>query len=293
MKISPFLLAVAALSPLLSLAQTQTESKKTSPGLSVTPTSSTATNPNRQQELYDQYHGITPKTRPQPGTSPSGSAGRTQPGNATRTQTDKPALAVGKPERAAPASVEPSTSGVRVGVRGGVTYPVFLEKLVGVTQDPALGFTGGIVFQFGSGALSFQPEINYTRNAYKGSFDDGFGTSTSIRSAVDQVEIPLLLKIASGDVNSTRFFVNIGPYAAYALNVSQNGKTQSLDGADGRFSFGAAAGIGAALKTGPGHLTIELRGLYSLGDVDNGFSTDSKTIGTQATLGYIFPLGGR
>ncbi len=220
---------------------------------------------------------------------------RTQPGKSNdRTRPEqpaKPAIAVSKPERAAPASAEPSTSGVRIGLRGGVTYPVFLETVTG--RDPALGFTGGIVFQFGSGALSFQPEINYTRNAQKGVFDDGFGNRTNLTGALDEVEIPLLLKIASGDVNSNRFFINIGPYASYALNVSVNGKTQSLDGVDGRLGFGAAAGIGAALKAGPGHLTVELRGLYSLGDIDNGFNTDSKMIGTQATLGYIIPLGGR
>lgn len=297
MKRLPLLLTIAILTPLLSFSQNQTGAK-TSPGLTVTPaTSNTSANPNRQQELYDQYHGITKKPGTQPAPAQSGNMSRTQPGKsndrARPERPAKPALAVSKPERAAPAAAESSASGIRIGLRGGVTYPVFLEEAVGISRDPALGFTGGIVFQFGSGALSFQPEINYTRNALKAVFDDGFGNKTKITGAVDQVQIPLLLKIASGDVNSNRFFVNIGPYAAYALNISENGKTQSLSGAKGRFGFGAAAGIGAALKAGPGHLTIELRGLYSLGNTDSGFNTDSKTINTQATLGYIIPLGGR
>ena len=77
------------------------------------------------------------------------------------------------------------------------------------------------------------------------------------------------------------------------LNISEDGKTISLDGANGRFGFGAGAGVGAAIKAGPGHVTIEVRGLYSLGDIDNGFNTDSKRIFGQGTIGYIFPLGGR
>ncbi len=289
MKRLPLLLAVAALSPLLSPAQNQTGSK-TSPGLTVTPTtSSTYTNPNRQQELYDQYHGVTRKPGAEPVPSPSGTMSRTRPDRAERPA--RPAVAVSKPQQDAPASADVSTSGVRIGLRGGVTYPVFLETIAGL--DPGVGFTGGLVFQFGSGTLSFQPELNYTRNALKLRFMGGSGNESIVTGATDQLEIPLLLKLASGDATSNRFFVNLGPYVSYALNVSANGKTQSLDGADGRLGFGAAAGIGAALKTGPGHLTIELRGLYSLGDIDTGFNTESRVINTQATLGYIIPLGGR
>jgi|GEM_PF-1007760 len=289
------LLTIAALTPLLSFAQNQTGAK-TSPGLIVTPaTSNTSANPNRQQELYDQYHGITKKPGTQPAPAQSGNMSRTQPDKSNdRTRPErpaKPALAISKPERAAPAAAESSTSGVRIGLRGGVTYPIFLETVTDV--DPGIGFTGGVVFQFGSGTLSFQPEINYTRNALKLRFIDGLGNESIVTGATDQLEIPLLLKLASGDATSNRFFVNLGPYASYALNVSANGKTQSLDGADGRLGFGAAVGIGAALKTGPGHLTIELRGLYSLGDTDSGFNTESRVINTQATLGYIIPLGGR
>lgn len=189
-------------------------------------------------------------------------------------------------EPAAPMSSDAGSSGVRIGLRGGITYPYNFDS--DIAGDPTVSFVGGVVFNFGSGALSFQPEINYARYAGRAT---AFGTT--LTAAADQLEVPLLLKIASGDANSTRFFVNVGPYASYALNVSINGKTQSLEGTEGRLGFGAAAGIGAALKTGPGHLTIELRGLYSLGNTADGFTTDSKTILSQATLGYVFPLGGR
>ena len=118
-------------------------------------------------------------------------------------------------------------------------------------------------------------------------------TNTTLTLNSDQFEVPLFLKIASGSVNSTRFFVNIGPYGAYTSSVSVNGQKGSLEGVPGRFSFGAAAGVGVALKAGPGHVTVELRGLYELGTSDRKIGTDSKTILSQATVGYMFPLGGR
>ena len=293
MKSYSLLFAFFALAPVLVIAQNQPDTR-TSPGLTVTPSaSSTLTNPNRQQELYDQYHGIVRKPRPEPTTLPSGNVSRSQPDRTERpTKSERPA----RPERTAPASVDVSTSAVRIGVRGGVTYPFYLEKLIGINQDPALGFTGGVVFLFGTGTLSFQPEINYTRTAYKLNQQDIFGPTTSAitqRYGFDFVEVPLLLKIASGDVNSSRVFINIGPYASYLLSASVEGKTQSLDGFGGRLGFGAAAGIGAALKAGPGHLTIEARGLYTLGNSELGFYTDSRVIQSQFTLGYMVPLGGR
>lgn len=290
MKIQSLLLTLFALTPALSMAQTK-PTGKTSPGLSVTPAkSTTTTNTNRQQELYDQYHGVTPRPTSAP-TPTSGSMSRTQPDKPAQPDRNARTAQPAKPEQAAPASSDDSPAGIRIGLRGGVTYPVYLEELTGL--DPAIGFVGGIVFQFGSGGIAFQPEINYTRYAYKQVSDNGPGGKISSTGAADRVEIPLLFKIATADASSTRFFINVGPYASYLLSTSTNGKTDSLDGTKGRFGFGAAAGIGAAIKAGPGHVTVEVRGLYSLGDIDNGFNTDSQTIATQATIGYLIPLGGR
>ena len=47
------------------------------------------------------------------------------------------------------------------------------------------------------------------------------------------------------------------------------------------------------VKAGPGHVTLEGRGYYQLGDNAKPSSGDSKTILAQATIGYMFPLGGR
>ncbi|WP_158500578.1 porin family protein [Spirosoma radiotolerans] len=243
---------------------------------STTPTSTTTSgSTNRMQDLYDEHHGINRKkatTTNAPAVSP----------------TEKSATDQSTVDRSpsSQASMDGSTSRTRIGIRGGVTYPFFTEKPVGV--DPVLGFVGGLTFNFGTGTVSFQPEVNYTRYSQK---VNAFGFTT--KRANDVLEVPLLLKISSGTYAGNRFFLNVGPYAAYAMSASEDGKKISLDGTKGRFGFGAAAGVGAAIKAGPGHVTVEVRGLYPLGNTDSGFNTDSKTIFGQGTLGYIFPLGGQ
>lgn len=277
-----FLLTTGMLITSNAQSQTQPNSTTTS-GLSVRPA---GTSPNRQQELYDQYHGITKKpasftpvapidnqTRP-PAPQPVTSA------PVERAEPQRPTLLSGS-----------STSGVRIGVRGGITRLVYLDRLPDINADPTLSFVGGFVFNFGQGTLSFQPELNYARYALKNTA----GSGSSLTQAIDRFEVPLLLKIASGSVNTTRFFINIGPYGAYISSASLNGQKLSLDGSSGRFSFGAAAGIGAALKAGQGQVTLELRGLYGLGNAANGiaFNTEYKVLNAQATVGYMFPLGGK
>ena len=261
-------------------------------------TSTTSTS-NRQQELYDQYHGIkkkpaSPTPSPAPVTPPVANRAKpkqptSRPANPSPIVTAEP-IATTEPtktiNRPQPDMTDGSTSTVRIGFRGGVTYPIFTDTRP--FTNPGIGFVGGVTFNVGRGVISFQPEINYTRYSSKNNI--GFG-STNL--ATDFLEVPLFLRIATGTYAGSRFFVNIGPYACYASSASIDGKKIDISTLKGRFGFGAAAGIGAAVKAGPGHVTIEVRGLYSLGDTDNGFSTDANTILGQGTLGYIFPLGGQ
>lgn len=248
-----------------------------SPGQpSVSGTTSTSATPNRQQELYDRYHSVTQKPA-SPTTNPPVTK------SATTTSVAKSA-----PIPIQPAQADGTPSRVRIGIRGGVSYLVLLEDEF--NSEPKVSFVGGIVANFGQGRLSFQPEFNYAR--YASTVTEPFLNTTNAL-AVDRFEVPLFLKISSGSANSTRLFLNVGPYGAYTSSSSINGQKVSLDGVTNRFSFGAAAGIGAAVKAGPGHLTIEVRGLYYLGDTETGFNTDSRIINTQATVGYLIPLGGR
>ena len=77
-------------------------------------------------------------------------------------------------------------------------------------------------------------------------------------------------------------------------SASLNGQTLSLEGSGGRLSIGIAAGIGAALKAGQGHVTLEARWLYGLGNAANNilFNSEYSVLNAPATVGYTFPLGG-
>ncbi|WP_461089480.1 porin family protein [Spirosoma gilvum] len=289
MKLLYYFFSIALLTSQLSFAQSGTTNQATTQ-----PNSRTVVT-NRQQELYDQYHGITKK----PATSApvavttatnnrrvteqqAASSSTTQPPVADEPRKAMTRETMTRPERIA---LDGTSSGFRIGFRGGVTYPFYTEKVIGI--DPAVGFTGGVVLNFGKGSISFQPEVNYTRYSQK--IKDSF--STDIYSiARDYLEVPLFLKISSGTYAGSRFFVNIGPYGSYLASASSDGKKTNISNSSGRFEFGGALGIGAALKAGPGHFTIEARGLYPLGDTDGGFNTDSKIVWGQGAVGYIFPL---
>ncbi|SFE22209.1 porin family protein [Spirosoma endophyticum] len=268
-------LAFILLSIGLSFAQTS--------GTTTKPTATTST--NRQQELYDEYHGITKKPATgAPSATPVTNRGESQP-QSTNAGTSRPTVTgtAGRPEKT---SSNEYVSNLRIGVRGGVTRVFFTESQPLI--DPGIGFVGGVMLNVGAGTFSFQPEVNYARYNLK---VPNFG-GTKITGAFDQIEVPLFLKIATGTYAGNRFFVNVGPYGSYLASVSVNGKKESIDSGTERFQFGAAAGVGAALKAGPGHVTIEVRGLYQFGDLEAGFTPSTKTVLAQGTIGYSFPLGG-
>jgi len=187
-----------------------------------------------------------------------------------------------------PSAVARPVSRYQIGVRAGITYPIYTGTLDGVTA--MTGFAGGITLLVGTGRLAFQPELNYTRYAAR----NVSALGNRLVGASDVVDIPLLLKISSGTINGNRFFLNVGPYLAYISSTSLNGKKTSLDGTGAdRFSSGFAAGAGMAIKAGPGHMTAELRGYLPFGDNNQPFTGTLLTIPLQITVGYTFPLGPR
>ena len=244
----------------------------------------TTQTPNRRQALYDQYNSYSTKPGSTAGVPISVKTDSIM--EAQQSAVSKPVLPPADAENQLQPDRAVGRSGIRIGFRGGVTYPDFTNTRP--TSTPGLGFVGGITLTLGKGVVSFQPEVNYTRYTVKN--NSMFGAN---RQAVDNVEVPLFLKIATGTYAGNRFFINIGPYASYIASTSIDGKKVDVSNTKGRFGFGAAAGVGVALKAGPGHVTIEGRGLYLVGGTNSGLPTDSNTILGQATFGYFLPLGSR
>ena len=59
----------------------------------------------------------------------------------------------------------------------------------------------------------------------------------------------------------------------------------------GRFSYGAAGGLGVALKAGTGTLLLEGRYTYLMAGQDNGVQKTPQS--AMLSVGYLIPLGGR
>ena len=291
MKSSYALLTLSMLNAGFSLAQTSPATKAEVTGQPVATDSSRkvnspATRPNRRQELYDLYHGITKKPTPPP--APASTVSANQPVRPTESIPSEPKTVSGErtnpPKKIAPSSANVSTANTRIGIRGGINYPLYTEDIPLV--DPTIGFVGGLVLNVGTGVFSFQPEINYARLSVK----QDLGIS-SLKTSEDQIQVPLFLKIATGTYVGNRVFLNVGPYVAYNSSISLNGKNIDFQTNRGRLSYGAAAGLGTAIKAGAVHLTIEFRAYYQLGDNAKPSNGTSNVIPAQATLGYIIPLG--
>ncbi|WP_019990295.1 porin family protein [Rudanella lutea] len=210
--------------------------------------------------------------------------------------------------------VSPKTDGAafRIGLRGGGNYVLPLESVEGATYQNTFGYHGGLVFNIGRGMITFQPEVNYSQISVKaGASIQGF--NLSVQGINNRVEVPLLVKASFGDPDRARFFVNAGPYAAYILSSRLKAslgpfgdidEKVTFEGSEGRISYGLAGGLGVAIPLGPGHLTIEGRGLYELGDNAKNMTVDptipvdtdvqnTKYLTLQASIGYLIPIGGR
>lgn len=176
---------------------------------------------------------------------------------------------------------------VRIGARGGVLTPV----LTGNNRYSAgTDFIGGVMLVVGSGRVQFQPEVNYSRTAFRSRF---LGNGIA-RSAVDQVVVPLLARLSFGPVTGTQVYINAGPYSAYETSNSVNGLKIPFDRDEQRLSYGAAAGVGLAVRTGPGHIGLDVRGRYQLtSTTPAGSEARSSALYTEATLSYLYPLGRR
>ncbi|WP_146141536.1 porin family protein [Spirosoma oryzae] len=238
--------------------------------------------PNRQQDLYDRYYGVDPR---RPAAKPPTKAARV-PRQRPRVvqplvEADRPMVAVSQPTAY-------RTTNVQIGARGGVLTPVLLDK--NASFSAGTDFVGGVMLVLGSGWIQFQPEVNYSRTAFRSRF---LGTGVR-RAATDQVVVPMLARFSLGHAAGNQVYALVGPYSAYGTSTSLNGQKVRFDPDEQRLSYGAAAGVGVAIRTGPGHINLELRGRYQLSATNQAaFESRPSSIYTEATLSYLYPLGRR
>lgn len=174
-----------------------------------------------------------------------------------------------------------SSGAIRFGVRAEASQVVTFEEGVSVAFSP--GVNAGLMVNIPfSEKVSIQPEVLFSMQTVK-VLDTG--TSDYLKFTNNSILTPVTLNLNLGQ-SSTKFMVNLGGYAQYALSVSAeqsiNGvkisKTVDLSGTD-KFSYGAVVGVGVKLNNS---FLIEARSFYDLKTSNN------KTIVGTLGVGYLF-----
>lgn len=188
-----------------------------------------------------------------------------------------------KPERVkTPRDPNNSSGGVKFGIRAEATQLVSFET--GGQPDFSPGVNAGLIINIPvSGTFAIQPEILYSMGVVKAS--DPTNTTDFVKYTANSILAPIMLNFNLGS-GSTKFMINPGGYADYALSASSSqsigGVSQSgsidLTGVD-KFGYGAVLGLGVKLN---GNFLIEARSFYDLKTSNN------KSIFATFGIGYMF-----
>jgi hypothetical protein len=138
------------------------------------------------------------------------------------------------------------------------------------------GFVAGAFVAFPLGDnFSLQPEALFAQKGAQFEFED-----LDSKLKLDYVEVPLLLKLRSGD-DGFRPYVLAGPYVGFRMkaeaevDAGEDGtSTTDLEDETKSTDYGAVAGVGLEIPAGSGAFLIEARytrGLTNIAsdDVDN------------------------
>lgn len=178
-----------------------------------------------------------------------------------------------------------SSGGIRFGIRVEGTQVVTFEEGVSFAFSP--GFNAGLMVNIPiSEKLAVQPEVLYSMKTAK---IDGILLGGSkedyLKITGNSILAPVTLNINLGQ-SSTKFMINLGGYADYALSGSseqsvggvKTSKDADLTGTD-RFNYGAVLGLGVKLNNS---FLIEARTFYDLKTSNN------KSFLSTFGIGYMF-----
>ena len=178
-----------------------------------------------------------------------------------------------------------SSAGIRFGVRVEGSQFISFEKGAGLEFSP--GFNAGLIVNIPiSEKIALQPEVLYSMTSNKSDYSAISGNvGDYVKNTGGSILAPVLLNINLGN-GPTKFMINLGGYAEYALSFSSEESTSGvktivngdLTGVD-RFFYGVVGGIGVKLND---KLSIETRTFYDLKNSNNN------SIFTTFGIGYLF-----
>jgi len=180
---------------------------------------------------------------------------------------------------------------VKVGLRTGLAVSTLADK--GDLLDNSnvtLGYTAGsfLLVPFNN-SFSLRPEINYTR---KGRSDETTELNTVVKTdfRVHYLQVPVLLQYrdaTSFKNTGSAFYINAGPYAAFALNSDVKGGASVSLTESNKTDWGATIGIGYQMPLFKQDLCFDLRYDMGLSDIANqpaGYHTKALSL----TVGILF-----
>jgi hypothetical protein len=173
------------------------------------------------------------------------------------------------------------SGGVKFGIRAEASQVVTFEEGASLAFSP--GVNAGLIVNIPfSEKVSIQPEVLFSMQTVK---ITDTGTPDYLKVTGNSILAPVTLNLNLGH-SSTKFMINLGGYAEYALSASseqsiggvKTSKTVDLSGTD-KFSYGAVVGLGVKLNNS---FLIEARSFYDLKESNN------KTIVATLGIGYLF-----
>jgi hypothetical protein len=177
---------------------------------------------------------------------------------------------------------------VNFGVRNGVAATTFALK--GNLPD-----NNNVTFSYFAGAFAdlpltksfyIQPEINYVR---KGRSQETSELNTAIETdyMVHYLQVPVLLQYRDNQMQNDRgyiFYVNAGPYTAFALNDQARPTLANMPGESKKTDWGATLGIGLQTPIIGKDIRFDLRYDMGLSEIANQ-PEDYRTKALSLTIG--------
>ena len=183
-----------------------------------------------------------------------------------------------------------SIAQINIGLRQGVLASTFSDKGdLCDNQNVTFSYTAGAFLSVPvSKSLAIQPEINYVRKGRNNETSE-LATTNETDFLLHYLQVPVLLQYRDDQMlNNPKyiFYVNAGPYAAFALN-NQIRPSNSVQATDSKNTdWGATIGIGFQTPVCNKDIRFDLRYDMGLSKIANQPS-DYRTKGLSLTIGII------
>jgi hypothetical protein len=177
---------------------------------------------------------------------------------------------------------------INFGVRNGIAATTFaLKGNLPDNNNVTFSYTAGAFLDLPvSKSLFVQPEINYVR---KGRSLETTELNTSIETdyTIHYLQVPVLLQYRDDEMQNKRgyiFYVNAGPYAAFALEDQTRPVLASMPAESRKTDWGATLGIGIQTPIVGKDIRFDLRYDMGLSEIANQ-PKDYRTKALSFTVG--------